>query len=81
MLWEIPWPSALIIGGLVLGALVALVSMAFARVGATRKARRVTGRLREAVARAVERQLVAPLRTELEDYEYFRSALGTILRR
>lgn len=81
MLWEIPWPSALIIGGLALGALLALLAMVFARVGGTRKARRVTRRLREAVGQTVERHLVAPLRTELEDYEYFRSALAVILRR
>lgn len=81
MLWEIPWPSALIIGGLGIGALLALLSMVFARVGGNRKAHRVTRRLREAVARTVDRQLVAPLRTELDDYEYFRASLDTILRR
>lgn len=79
MLWEIPWPSALIVSGLVLGAVLALLSMVLARVGGTRKARRVSRRLREAVARTIDRQLVAPLRTEIEDYEYFRAALATIL--
>ncbi|NCD18944.1 MAG: ABC transporter [Actinobacteria bacterium] len=80
MLWEVPWPSALIIGGLGIGALLALLSMAFVRLGASRRAGRVARRLREAVARTIERQLVGPLRTELTDYEYFRESLASVLQ-
>lgn len=81
MAWEFPWPTVLLVGGLVLGALLAVVAMAFARLGAAAKARRVARRLREAVAAAVTAQVVEPLATELEDWEHFRAALGTALRR
>ncbi|MGM0384988.1 MAG: LapA family protein, partial [Actinomycetota bacterium] len=80
MLWELPWPSALIVGGLGIGALLAVLSMVFARIGASRRAGRVARRLREAVARTTERQLVGPLRTELTDYEYFRESLASVLQ-
>lgn len=80
MLGEIPWPSALIVGGLGIGALLAVLSMVAARIGASRKAGRVARRLREAVAHTIERQLIGPLRTELGDYEYFRESLSSVLQ-
>lgn len=80
LLWEVPWPSALIVGGLGLGVILAGVAMVFVRLGATRRARRVAGRLRAAVARTIEAQLLDPLRTELTDYEYFRESLAAVLQ-
>lgn len=80
MLGEVPWPTVLIAGGLGLGALLALLSMGAARLGGSRRAGRVAHRLREAVARTIERKLVGPLRTELTDYQYFRESLATVLQ-
>lgn len=81
MLWELPWPTVLLLGGLALGALLAVLGMGFARVGGRRAARRVSRRLREAVTGAVNAQIIAPLETELEDWDLFRASLGTALHR
>ncbi|MDO5496206.1 MAG: dynamin family protein [bacterium] len=80
MVGEFPLPTVLLLGGVVLGILLAVLGMAFARVGSRRTAARVGKRLRAAVAAGVEERLIVPLESELEDYHLFRDSLGLALR-
>src|SRR5690606_41940377 len=52
---ELPWPTLLALGGVVVGVLVALVSRAAAAVGGRRRAARARRRLRDAVGQVADR--------------------------
>ncbi|MEE6281102.1 GTPase [Georgenia sunbinii] len=74
MLGALPWPTALLIGGLVLGLVLALLGRVLARVGARRASRRARHRLEAAIRSTVRQSAVAPLDSELTRYRYFTDA-------
>lgn len=76
MIGEIPLPTAMLIGGLALGFLLALVCMFFVRRRARRVSRRAVRRLRESVAAMVDERFAIPLRDELAEWNEFRTLLG-----
>ncbi|QHT55288.1 GTP-binding protein HSR1 [Cellulomonas sp. H30R-01] len=62
---EVPWPTVLTVGGLLLGVLLALVSRVLAGVGARRRAARVRRRLRAGVEDVARDLVVRPVTDEL----------------
>jgi GTP-binding protein EngB required for normal cell division len=68
---QVPLPTAMLIGGILAGPILAVVSAQFAKVGATR--RRISARrtLREQVARVADEEVMEPLERELATYERF----------
>ncbi len=58
---RVPVPTALVVGGIALGLLVAGLARVAAALGARRRARRVTAALRAAVAEVADRLVVAPV--------------------
>lgn len=62
-----PVPTALLLGGVVCGLLVAAVGSVLARVSARRRARAAGRRLREAVGGVAARLVVAPVAAALDD--------------
>ncbi|MGF0116233.1 GTPase [Promicromonospora sp. Marseille-Q5078] len=71
---EVPWPTLLALGGLVLGLLLALVARGAAAWGARRRAVRVRRRLREAVAAVADRLVRVPVGDELSALARCRAA-------
>jgi GTP-binding protein EngB required for normal cell division len=63
-----PLPTLLLLGGVLAGVLLALLSRALIAVGARARGRKADQRLRDAVARVSEELVVQPLRVELEAY-------------
>lgn len=61
----IPWPTALLAGGVLAGLLLAGLGGLFARAGARRRAAKVRRRLREAVARVADEVVIAPVLDEV----------------
>jgi len=57
---DVPWPTVALLGGAGAGLLLAAVARVLAGVGARRQARRVTSRLRAAVADVADRLVVTP---------------------
>jgi hypothetical protein len=78
--WEgVPLPTLLLLGGLVMGLVVAFVSGLLARVSAARRAATVRRRLRGRVAEIAEANLIGPLTEELEARERLCGALARVL--
>ena len=75
MAGPIPWPTALLLGGVALGILVAFLSMFCVRWRARRLSRRAAASVREAVAANVTAAFLAPLETELAQWREFTEAL------
>jgi GTP-binding protein EngB required for normal cell division len=73
----LPAPTALLLGGLVGGVLLALLGSLAARVGAHRRARAAARRLRAAVADVARRLVVEPLATETDALAACRRAALT----
>ena len=61
---ELPWPTLLALGGIVVGVLVALVSRAAASVGGRRRAARARRRLRDAAGPVAARLVRLPVGEE-----------------
>jgi hypothetical protein len=57
----IPWPTALLVGGAVLGILVALLSGLCARLGARRRSARTRAALRRSVSETAHRTVLVPV--------------------
>ncbi len=74
---EVPWPTLLALGGLAAGLVLALVSRAFAAVGARRRASRARRRLRESVAEVADRLVRLPVGEEMVALARCRAAAGT----
>lgn len=72
----VPLPFALLVGGLVLGLVVAALSRAAAGVGARRRARTVEKRLRSAIADVADAQILAPVAAVLQRHADTRAALA-----
>ncbi|MBD8080610.1 GTPase [Cellulosimicrobium arenosum] len=71
---DVPWPTLLAVGGLVLGVVTGLVARVAARVGARRRAARVRRRLRAAVALVGDRLVRLPVGDELDALARCRTA-------
>ncbi|MBO4275531.1 GTPase [Microbispora triticiradicis] len=66
-----PWPTVLLIGGALLGVLIALVCRAAAWLGGRRRARRAARALRERIEQVAAELIVTPTRDELSRYARF----------
>lgn len=62
---SVPWPTILLVGGLLAGFLLAVVFGALARVGASRRKRRARARLVEQVDEVARRRVLQPIGDEL----------------
>jgi hypothetical protein len=76
----LPLPTALLIGGLLAGLLLALLARALAVVGARRRRARAEARLREAVAQVADMLVLTPVRAELAAYAALRKAVASLRR-
>ncbi len=74
----IPLPTALLIGGLVLGLLVAFIASALARVGAARRRRTVGKALRASVEQVGRGLVLEPVSAVLADHRATRTALAEL---
>ena len=77
---EWPWPTILLVGGLVAGFVMAAVTGQLARVGAARRRARADKRLREEIHGVARSRVLDPIRAELDAYEAFRDALSRMRR-
>jgi hypothetical protein len=71
---DVPWPTMLVLGGVVLGILLALVSRVFAAIGARRRAARARKRLRESVVQVANQLVRLPVGEELAALARCRAA-------
>ncbi len=72
----IPWPTALLGGGLVLGLLVALVGGRIGSVGARRRRRRIDKAMRTSVSQVAATRVLEPVAQVLLDHQATRRALS-----
>ena len=68
-------PTLLLVGGVVLGLLIAAAGRIVARVGARRRRRRAEARLRAGIEQVADRLVIGPVEAELARHEAARSAL------
>jgi hypothetical protein len=74
----VPWPTALLLGGLVVRVLLGVLTRLLARVGARRHGRRVAARIGRAVRDVAEDRLLTPVRTEVEAQRRLRTAIEVL---
>ncbi len=68
--------AAIVAGGSLVGGLVlAAVSSLASRIGGRRKAKRADRQLREAIDRVIAERIIAPIQTELDAYDAYRSGI------
>jgi len=75
---EVPLPTLLLLGGLLLGALLALAIRPIVNLGARRAGRRAEQRLRGSVTEVAREYVVAPVREVLNGYAQAREALTVV---
>ncbi len=75
-----PLPTLLLVGGILLGVLLALVCRWLVALTARKRARTADKRLREAISEVSQEVVVAPVQAELASYAEVREALSTALR-
>jgi GTPase Era involved in 16S rRNA processing len=76
----IAWPTVLLIGGIVLGLLLALVCRLLVGLTARHRARAADRRLRDAISGVSHELVVEPVEAELSAYSRVREGLATALR-
>ena len=76
----IPAPTALLVGGLLAGVLVAFLARIVNGFGARRRARRARRALDERVGAVADELVLAPLEAELAVHGRLRRALATARR-
>jgi GTP-binding protein EngB required for normal cell division len=76
----LPLPTLLLVGGVVLGILLGLVSKGVVRLTARRTARGAERRLRSAIGEVTDRLVVEPVEAEVEAYRATRAGLAAALR-
>ncbi|HEX5533810.1 MAG TPA: GTPase [Actinomycetales bacterium] len=76
MLGPIPWPTALLVGGLVLGLVLAVLGGRLAAVGGRRRRRRTEKRLKAAVAEVAAKRVLDPVAEVLIDHRTTREVLA-----
>ncbi|MFF5249665.1 GTPase family protein [Streptosporangium sp. NPDC000095] len=72
---ELPWPTTLLVGGVLLGLLIALLSRAAAWFGGRRRARKAAKALRSSVDRVGRELVLEPVEEELTRYRHFTEAV------
>ncbi|MEM7338344.1 MAG: GTPase [Actinomycetota bacterium] len=72
----IPYPTGLVIGGIIAGLLLAFIARQFARVGARRRAGRVRKRTADAVGEIADEIVIDPMRAELAHRRQLRDQLS-----
>jgi GTP-binding protein EngB required for normal cell division len=72
---SVPVPTWLLVGGVLLGILLALVSRVLVRLGARARAARAERRLRAAVDEVTRELVLAPIEAELDAYRRARDGL------
>ncbi|MGH3506918.1 MAG: GTPase [Nocardioidaceae bacterium] len=77
----LPVPTLLLIGGVVLGLVVAGLSRLAARWSARRRAKRAEASLHAAIAKVVDDLVVEPMQDELDAYARCRDGVEAALRR
>lgn len=77
---DLPWPTALLLGGLLVRLLFGVVTRLLARTGARRHAHRVRRQIERALQAQVEERLLAPLRREVDDQRRLRDAIAALRR-
>ncbi len=75
---EVPLPTLLLLGGLLLGALLAVLIRPIVNLGARRAGRRAEQRLRGAITEVAREYVVAPVREVLNGYAQAREALTVV---
>jgi hypothetical protein len=70
----------MLLGGVVAGVLVSLLSRLFSALGARRRARSADRRLRAAIAEVTEELVIDPIEAELAAYRRARDGLADALR-
>ncbi|MFI7596337.1 GTPase [Actinoplanes sp. NPDC049681] len=75
---EVPLPTLLLLGGLILGLLLAVLLRPIVNVGARRAGRRAEQRLRASVTEVGREHVVAPVREVLNAYAQAREALTVV---
>jgi hypothetical protein len=73
-------PTVLLLGGVVLGLLLALFCRLLVAGTARSRARSADRRLREAISGVADELVVAPVRSELEAYDTVREGLARALK-
>ncbi|WP_329427895.1 50S ribosome-binding GTPase [Streptosporangium sp. NBC_01495] len=73
---ELPWPTTLLIGGVLLGLLIALLSRVAAWLGGRRRARRAAKALRSSVDKVGRELVLDPVAEELTRYQHFTEAVA-----
>ncbi|CAN7378817.1 GTPase [Knoellia sp. LjRoot47] len=71
----LPWPFVLLVGGLLAGLLLAMVSRFLAGIGARRRATVINGRLRDSIATVADERILAPVAAVLERHRETRQHL------
>ena len=75
-----PIPTLMLLGGVLLGVLLALVCRVLVAVTARRRAKAADRRLRDAITTVSQELVVAPIEAELAAYSRVRQGLATALR-
>ena len=76
---RVPWPAVLLIGGLLIGLVLAGMGTFLARFQARRHGRRVARRLRLATDEVVDTELIEPLMTETKRWAELARTLDRII--
>ncbi|HEX6248460.1 MAG TPA: GTPase [Nocardioidaceae bacterium] len=76
----LPVPTLMLLGGIVVGVVLALMSRVFAAVAARRKARSADRRLRAAIGQVTEELVIEPIEAEIDAYRRTRDGLEAALR-
>ncbi|MGZ4437495.1 MAG: GTPase [Nocardioidaceae bacterium] len=75
----VPLPTLLLLGGVLVGLVLAVVCRVLVRWSARGKARSADRRLRAAIEGVTERLVIQPMEAEVEAYRTARHALATVL--
>jgi energy-coupling factor transporter ATP-binding protein EcfA2 len=77
---DVPVPTLMLIGGELLGILLAGVTRLFGAIGGRRRKRRAEARMREQIEQVAQRQVLEPVAAEVDRYQRFCRALGDARR-
>ena len=78
--WEFPLPTLMLLGGVLLGVLLALTCRLAASLSARARARTADKRLRAAIAQVSEELVAEPIQVELAAYQRVREGLAAALK-
>jgi GTPase Era involved in 16S rRNA processing len=77
---EMPVPTIMLVGGVVLGILLGMFCRMLVRLTARSKARSANRRLHAGIRETCQELVLQPLEAELAAYEQVRTSLGTVLK-